>query len=253
MILLLDIGNTSIKIALYNQIKNKFIKNFSLLTHSKKSISSIVSFAKKNDVKHVLATSVVPKIYAVLKSKIQNNKVKLYEYKDKIIKKSIKINLKKKSQVGSDRLVNAFASLNLYKKNCIVIDFGTTTTFDIADMNNIYQGGIIAPGINLSLQSLNKFTAKLPLIDISKQKNVIGKDTKSAINSGVFIGYGCLINGIIKKIMTQSKKKYLVVLTGGYSKLFNKSITFKTIINKDITLYGLAMTVKQNKKVFSEI
>ena len=139
-----------------------------------------------------------------------------------------------------------------YKKNCIILDFGTTTTFDVADTPNIYQGGIITLGINLALKSLNQFTAKLPLIDISNQKKVIGKDTKSAINSGVYIGYSCLINGILEKIIKQTKKKYLVVLTGGYSKIFKKSIKFKSVVNKDITLYGLAIIVKQNKKVFNE-
>ena len=119
-------------------------------------------------------------------------------------------------------------------------------------IKNIYEGGIIAPGINLSLRSLSEFTAKLPLIKISYQKNVIGKNTKSAINSGVFIGYSCLINGIIEKIIKQTKKKYLVVLTGGYSKIFKKNINYKTVINKNITLHGLAITVKENKKIFNE-
>ena len=162
------------------------------------------------------------------------------------------INTAKKHQVGSDRIVNAIGSLNYYKKNCIIIDFGTATTFDLALTKNIYQGGIIAPGINLSLKSLSEFTAKLPLIKISYQKNVVGKDTKSAINSGVYIGYSCLINGIIEKIIKQTKKKYLVVLTGGYSKLFKQNINYKTVINKNITLHGLATTVKGNKKIFNE-
>ena len=160
--------------------------------------------------------------------------------------------LLKKFQVGSDRIVNAIGSLNYYKRNCIIIDFGTTTTFDVALTKNIYLGGVIAPGINLSLRSLSKYTAKLPLIKIFRQKNVIGKDTKSAINSGVYIGYSCLINGIIEKIIKQTKKKYLVVLTGGYSKIFKKNLNYKTVINKNLTIYGLAVTVKENKKIFYE-
>ena len=132
------------------------------------------------------------------------------------------INVTKEHQVGSDRIVNAIGSLNYYKKNCIIIDFGTTTTFDIALLKNIYLGGIIAPGISLSLRCLSEFTAKLPLINIFYQKNVIGKDTKSAINSGVYIGYSCLINGIIEKIIKQTKK-ILNSFNGGYSKIFKKN------------------------------
>ena len=81
---------------------------------------------------------------------------------------------------------------------------------------------------------------------------MIGKDTRSAINSGVYIGYSCLINGIIEKIIKQTKKKYLVVLTGGYSKIFKKNLNYKTVINKNLTIYGLAVTVKENKKIFYE-
>ena len=100
---------------------------------------------------------------------------------------------------------------------------------------------------------MSEFTAKLPLIKIFYQKNVIGKNTKSAINSGVYIGYSCLINGIIEKIIKQTKKKYLIVLTGGYSKIFKKNINYKTVVNKNITLHGLAMTAKENKKIFNEV
>ncbi len=252
MILLLDIGNTSIKFSIFDQNKNRIGKPFSCLTHSKKSIPIIIKYIKNKNIKFVLTSSVVPKVYNTLKKILFKKKVKIFECKDNNLKMNIKINLKKKSQVGSDRIVNSLGCLSFYKRNCIIIDFGTTTTFDIADKKNVYQGGIIAPGINLSLKALNRFTAKLPLINIKLQKKVIGKDTKSAINSGVFIGYTCLINGIIEKILKQTKKKYLVVLTGGYSKLFNKSLNYKSIINKDITLYGLSLIAKDNKEIFSE-
>ena len=252
MILLLDIGNTSTKLATYN-IKTNQIKNYiSFLTCKKNIISKVLFYNKNKNIKYALISSVVPSIYKIIKNNLKKNKIKVHELKDKKIKKNIKINLKKKYQVGSDRIANSIGGLNYYKKNCIILDFGTTTTFDVADIPNIYQGGIITLGINLALKSLNQFTAKLPLIDISNQKKVIGKDTKSAINSGVYIGYSCLINGILEKIIKQTKKKYLVVLTGGYSKIFKKSIKFKSVVNKDITLYGLAIIVKQNKKVFNE-
>ena len=98
---------------------------------------------------------------------MNKNKIKVFEFKDKKIIKNIKINVNKKLQVGSDRIANAIGSINYYKKNCIIIDFGTATTFDIALIKNIYEGGIIAPGVNLSLRSLSELTAKLPLIKIS--------------------------------------------------------------------------------------
>jgi len=253
MILLIDIGNTSTKVATYDIITNK-VKNYStFLSCKKNTIKKIIRYVKNKRIKHSLVSSVVPTIYKIIKKNLSKNKIKVFEFKDKIIKKKIIINVTKKLQVGSDRLVNAIGSLNFYKKNCIIIDFGTATTFDIALTKNIYQGGIIAPGINLSLRSLSEFTAKLPLIKIFYQKNVIGKNTKSAINSGVYIGYSCLINGIIEKIIKQTKKKYLIVLTGGYSKMFKKNINYKTVVNKNITLLGLAMIAKVNKKIFNEV
>ena len=252
MILLVDIGNTSTKVATYD-IKTNKVKNYSsFLTCKKNTILKIIKYKKNKKIKFGFISSVVPNIYKIIQKKLNKNKIKVFEFKDKKIIKNIKLNVNKKIQVGSDRIANAIGSLNYYKKNCIIIDFGTATTFDVALIKNIYEGGIIAPGINLSLRSLSEFTAKLPLIKISYQKNVIGKNTKSAINSGVFIGYSCLINGIIEKIIKQTKKKYLVVLTGGYSKIFKKKINYKTVINKNITLHGLAMTVKENKKIFNE-
>lgn len=251
--MLLDIGNTSTKIAIYNIKTNKITNYASFLTCKKKTIVNIIKYKKQKLIKHALVSSVVPNVYNVIKNILKKNKIKVYEFKEKKIKKSMKINVNKKFQVGSDRIVNAIGGISYYKKNCIILDFGTTTTFDIADNNNVYQGGVIAPGINLSLRSLNKFTAKLPLIKISPQSNVVGKDTKSAINSGIYIGYSCLINGILEKIIKQTKKKYLVILTGGYSRIFKKKIKFKSVINKNITFYGLAMTVKQNKKVFDHV
>jgi len=252
MILLVDIGNTSTKVATYD-IKTNKVKNYSsFCTCKKNTILKIIKYKKNKKIKFSFISSVVPNIYKIIKKNLNKNKIKVFEFKDKKIIKNIKINVNKKLQVGSDRIANAIGSINYYKKNCIIIDFGTATTFDIALIKNIYEGGIIAPGINLSLRSLSEFTAKLPLIKISYQKNVIGKNTKSAINSGVFIGYSCLINGIIEKIIKQTKKKYLVVLTGGYSKIFKKNINYKTVINKNITLHGLAITVKENKKIFNE-
>ena len=252
MILLVDIGNTSTKVATYN-IKTNKVKNYSsFLTCKKNTILKIIKYKKNKKIKFSFVSSVVPNIYKIIKKNFNKNKIKVFEFKDKKIIKNIKINVNKKLQVGSDRIANAIGSLNYYKKNCIIVDFGTTTTFDVALIKNIYEGGIIAPGINLSLRSLSEYTAKLPLTKISYQKNVIGKNTKSAINSGVFIGYSCLINGIIEKIIKQTKKKYLIVLTGGYSKIFKKNINYKSVINKNITLHGLAMTVKENKKIFNE-
>ncbi|WP_255346867.1 type III pantothenate kinase [Candidatus Pelagibacter sp. IMCC9063] len=158
--------------------------------------------------------------------------------------------MRKPKQLGSDRLANVFAANQLYKSNCIVIDFGTATTFDILSKNGIYNGGLITPGVRLSLSTLSSLTALLPLIKLKKTKQIIGKDTISAINSGVYWGYVAMIDGLLKKIISTTKKKYKVILTGGLAHIFSNSLQYKSTINTNITLHGVVETIKYNKKLF---
>ena len=141
---------------------------------------------------------------------------KCYEIKQINLKKFLNIKVDKK-QVGSDRLANAISVIN-NKSNFIILDFGTATTFDVVVKNN-YLGGVISPGVILSLNSLVSKASLLPSVNLSKISNVIGKNTKSAIRSGFYWGYLGLINNIIDLIFKHTKKKYNVVLTGGLSHL----------------------------------
>ena len=150
----------------------------------------------------------------------------------------LKVNQK---QVGSDRLANAIGVMR-ENKNFIVIDFGTATTFDVI-VNNIYLGGVIAPGVKLSLENLTNKASLIPRITLSKISNVIGKNTSEAVKSGFFWGYAGLIDNIIKLIKKQSKKKFKIILTGGLSHLFKYSIKTKPLINKDLTLNGLKKVI----------
>ena len=128
---------------------------------------------------------------------LKKKNFKLYEVKELNIDKIIKINIKNFNQLGSDRIVNAVGSGE--SKNCLIIDFGTATTFDIIK-DGIYDGGVIAPGVDLSIKNLNQFTALLPLLNLdSKQKNY-GKTTREALNAGFLWGYEGLVNNIVNKI-----------------------------------------------------
>ena len=174
--------------------------------------------------------------------------VHLNEIKDRNLNLPIKIKLKKPKQVGSDRVVNAIAAFKIYKKNSIIIDFGTATTFDVI-VQNSYIGGMITPGINLSLKVLKEATAKLPLIKLKKTNKYIGKDTVSAMNNGMYWGYIGLIKELVQKIIKETKKKYLVIFTGGLANIFFSSFPFKDkVIDQQITLKGIAETLKFNLK-----
>ena len=250
MILIGDIGNTQSKFAYWNYETNKILnlKNFN--TSGLEKNKFFLKFINRRNINFVLISSVVPKVFFKIKTQLDKKSIKCYELLDKRFSNPIKINIKKPKQLGSDRLANVLAAYKLYKTNCIVVDFGTATTFDILTNKGVYEGGLISPGIGVSLSTLNSLTALLPLIKLKKTKEIIGKDTISAINSGVYWGYVSLINGILEKIISSTKKKYKIVLTGGLSYIFLNSLKYKSTINKNITLLGLIEIIKHNKKLF---
>ena len=240
-----DIGNTETKICVYSPQK-KIVKKIILKSNSinnqylKKNLSII--FKKKTIIKKVVFSSVVPKLFKLIKFfLLKNFKLKVFEIKELNINKLIKISVNRK-QIGSDRLCNAIG-INDNKNNYIIIDFGTATTFDVI-IKNKYLGGIIAPGVLLSLNTLVSKASLIPSLKLKKVKNVLGKNTISAVRSGFYWGYIGLVENIIDKISKQTKKKYKLILTGGYSHLFINSIKQKARIDKDITIKGLLKITK---------
>ena len=253
-ILIGDIGNTVTKICLVNTnsyIIKKIVYISSKSISSKNKIKIITKNLIKNKKinKFALFSSVVEKYKIIFQKFLKKNyNIHLKEIKDKNIKKIIKINIKNKNQVGSDRIANAVGVYKWYKSNCIVLDFGTATTFDVVTKNGIYNGGIIAPGINLSLKSLVSAADQIPVFSITKQKKIIGKNTLEALRSGFYWGYSGLINNIILKIEKETKKKYKIIFTGGYADLFKKSIRRSFTVDRNITIKGIIEIFKENKE-----
>jgi len=249
-----DIGNTTTKMCLvdtktfkikkiiYFNSKNIISKRF-LASKLKKIIKS------KSIIKSTLFSSVVPKYQFILKRFLKKNyKIKLKEIKEKNINKIVKINIKNKNQVGSDRIANSVGVYKKYKTDCIVLDFGTATTFDVVTKKGIYNGGIIAPGINLSIKNLISSADQIPNFYIKKQKKIIGKNTLEALRSGFYWGYSGLINNIIMKIEKETKKKYKIIFTGGYADFFKTTIIRPFKIDRNITIYGIIEIFKKNRK-----
>ena len=241
-----DIGNTEVKICLISN-KKKLSKKIILKTNlinSKYLKKNLSIFKKKNyTINKVVFSSVVPNVYKQIQSYFSVNlKIKSVEIKQLNLNKLIKINVNKR-QIGSDRLCNAI-SVNDKKNNYIIIDFGTATTFDVV-IKNRYLGGIIAPGLSLSLNTLISKASLIPSLQLKKVSRILGKNTVSAVRSGFYWGYIGLIQNIIDKIYKQTNKKYKVILTGGFCHLFNKSIKQRVIIDKDITVKGLLKITSQ--------
>ncbi len=252
-----DIGNTFTKICLVNNKKYKIKKTYyfksseilkeKILYRNLKKIFKNRSFHKV-----ALFSSVVPKYKLLMKKFFKNfYQVKINEIKETPFSNLIKINIKKKKEVGSDRIANAIGAFKQYKTNCIILDFGTATTFDVVTKNGSYNGGIIAPGVSLSLKSLVNSADQIPKFKIIKQKKVVGKNTLEALHSGFYWGYTGLINNIILKIEHETKRRYKIIFTGGYADIFKTSIIRSFKIDKNITIKGIIEIYKANKNYFN--
>ena len=242
-----DIGNTNIKICKINsnfKIINTYLfetKKTNFETNLNRKLKKII---KKNTNKNVLFSSVVPKIYKKISRNFKKNNLNVFEIKKFNLKKIMKFNIKKYPELGSDRIANAVGVSDKYNSNCIVIDFGTATTFDVIKKRGIYDGGVIAPGINLSIENLFRSTALLPMFKLKKYPINYGKNTIEALTSGFFWGYEGLINSIINKIIKKNGLNFKIVLTGGYSFLFKNRLIRKANIENDITMQGIIKIYK---------
>lgn len=160
----------------------------------------------------------------------------------------IEVRLPKPSEVGADRLVNAVGAVEAYDGALVIIDSGTATTFDIVSEDGAFEGGIIAPGINLSMRALHEASAKLPRVAIQRpaQGQVIGTDTVTAMQSGVFWGYMDLIDGLVRRIKDEYGKPLTVIGTGGVVSLFEGAARSIDHFDSDLTIRGLLNLYHQN-------
>lgn len=255
MLLVIDIGNTNTSLGIYDN--DDLIKTFSFSSDIKKTDDEygimLLAILNHNNlltkIQGAIVSSVVPQLCEVFKSailKYLNIEALSLSYKSKL---PVKLALNNNREIGADRIANASAVCLKYKLPAIVIDFGTATTFDIVDENANFIGGIITPGLKIQANSLSQFTSKLPKLKIEAPKNSIGKDTISAMLSGIVLGHGAMIEGMIKKCEQELGKKATIVATGGYSPvLFEKMDNVLNYIDKDLTLYGLKELYYINKE-----
>ena len=158
----------------------------------------------------------------------------------------IEVRLERPQDAGADRLVNALGARATYQGALIIIDSGTATTFDVIGADGAFEGGIIAPGINLSMQALHAAAAKLPRVAIAKPQRVMGKDTVSAMQSGVFWGYIDLIDGLVTRLKAEMNQACTVIATGGVVSLFEGASKTIEHYDPDLTIRGLMEVWKQN-------
>jgi type III pantothenate kinase len=151
--------------------------------------------------------------------------------------------------VGPDRLVNTVGAFDRHGPDLIVVDFGTATTFDVVDSDGAYVGGVIAPGVNLSLEALHMGAASLPHVDVTMPARVIGTNTVACIQSGIFWGYIGLVQGVVEKIRDERGRPMQVIATGGLAPLFDQGFDLFDAIEDDLTMHGLRLIHDYNKEM----
>ena len=257
MLLLIDCGNTNIVFAIAKN--NRIVKKWRINTDPKRTADEYyVWLIKLLEIENInllsisdcIIASVVPDaLFSLLNFNKEYLKIEPFIVGENNLKIGIDINIDNPTEAGADRIVNAVAVKKFYNKPSIVIDFGTATTFDIVSKNGSYEGGIIAPGVNLSLEALYMAASRLPRIKVDNTKNIniVGKNTKDSMYSGIYWGYISLIEGLVKRINEEKNFNYYVIATGGLSYLFSKNCSIIEKVDNELTLNGLIHIYNINK------
>jgi type III pantothenate kinase len=249
MLLVIDSGNTNAVFAIYDGADKR--GEWRAASNSRRTadeyavwLTQLMTLAglSTGDITGAVLSNVVPAAQWALDQLCQRYfGIRPLTVEEAVAGYDMPIRIDRPEQVGADRLANAVAAHSDYGGALIVVDFGTATTFDLIDPDGAYSGGIIAPGINLSMEALYGAAAKLPRISVEKPREVVGYDTVSAMQSGVFWGYIGLIEGIIARIRGERGEHHRVVATGGLAPLFHETTAAIDYLDSDLTLRGLVM------------
>ncbi len=253
LILVIDVGNTNIVLGVY---KNSNLKEYWRISTERYKTADEYGILFKQlfdnsklklvDIEGVIISCVVPPLIETLERTIKKYIMKTPLIVGPGIKTGIKIGLENPKEVGADRIVNAIAAIELYGTPLIIVDFGTATTFDYIDEEGTYQGGAIAPGINISTEALFQRAAKLPRIELVKPKNIIGKNTINAMQSGIIFGFVGQVDAIVERMIAQSDIIPKVIATGGLAELIATESKTITEVNNFLTLEGLIRIYNKN-------
>jgi len=256
MIFVLDIGNTNTVLGAFSE--GKLEHEWRIRTDRYKTEDELGMLMKSlfdfndlsfDDIEGVIISSVVPPIMRAveLMSRKYFRLIPFVIGKENV-QTYLDIKYPQPKEIGADRIVNAVGALALYKEPIIIIDFGTATTFCYVDENKAYYGGIIAPGIKISMDALYAHAAKLPKIEIEKPPSVIGASTEGAMQSGVYYGYVGQVDGIVKRIKKEIQKDVRVVATGGLAPLIADESETINHVEPNLTLIGLYHIYQKNNE-----
>ena len=256
MLLAIDAGNTNIVFALYEG--KKMLAQWRAVTQVSRTadeyavwLSQLLALEKLSfsDLDSAIIATVVPAVLFDLRQLCrQYLKTEPLLVGDRALDMGPRPNVDRPETVGADRLCNTVAAHERYPGAVIVVDFGTATNFDIVAENGAFDGSVIAPGANLSIEALHQAAALLPRVAIHRAQKVIGRDTISSMQSGVYWGYVGLIGGLIERIKKEYGKPMTVVATGGLSHLFQPDLPVIDHVDPDLTMRGLMLIHSRNRK-----
>jgi len=254
MLLCIDCGNTNTVFALWDG--DQFVCTFRTSTEWQRTADQYFVWWKTlmthegidAHVDEVIISSTVPRVVfnlRVMADRYFNTRPFVVGKSDCLLPQIPRVD--EGTQVGPDRLVNAAGAYDRHGGDLVVVDFGTATTFDVVAQDGAYVGGVIAPGVNLSLEALHQAAAALPHVDVTKPQAVIGTNTVACMQSGVFWGYVGLVNGICERIKGEYDRPMTVVGTGGLAPLFSSGYALFDVIEDDLTMHGLTVIHAFNK------
>jgi len=255
MLLAIDCGNTNTVFSIWDG--EKFLCTLRTSTHHARTADAyftwystlVKHYGLDVEISDVIISSTVPRV--VFNLRVFTDR--FFGCRPLVVGKSecrlpIKARVDAGTQVGPDRLVNSAGAYDRHGGDLIVVDFGTATTFDVVDHDGAYIGGVIAPGVNLSLEALHTAAAALPHVDVTKPEKVIGTNTVECMQSGIFWGYVGLINGLCDRIKAEHGRPMTVVATGGLAPLFQQGQAMFDLYEDDLTMHGLTVIHDYNKE-----
>jgi type III pantothenate kinase len=260
MLLTVDVGNTNITLGLFQG--NEVFVTFRITTQAARTSDEYGSMIaemlvrkgiKVKEVEDVIIASVVPKVMYSLNSGI----IKYFGIQPIVVgvgtKTGIRINRTDPREVGADRIVDAVAAYELYGGPCIVIDFGTATTYDLISEQGTFEAGVTSPGIQISAKALWDGTAKLPEIEIRKPESILGKDTISSMQAGIVYGYIGQTEYIVNRMKEESGIKNIkVIATGGLGRVIYENTDCIDVYDNQLTLQGMRIIYEKNKKTYED-